>query len=489
MAARGVLRAGGSAADAAVALYFASAVTYPAAAALGGGGTCLVHDAGRQRTQALEFPAVAPALVNPGASRRNAVPGAVRGMFSLHSRYGRLPWGRLVSPAEQFARVGHPVSRALARDLALAPESLFADPEMAGVFARAGGGSLREGDKLSQPDLADVLTLLRMRGPATLYKGVLARKLVAAVARAGGSLSLEDLREYRPVWRETAWLRSGPHEISTLPPPTAGGVALLKIWSMLSEDDRYADAQPAERGHLLAEASMRAFADRGTWLPSESGRKSALELVPEKHVEHLIKSYRPDRHLPIGAPSPRPVRGRGDSAGTSFVVVDGEGSAVACAITLNRLFGVGRIAPGTGIVLAAAPPPLRQPTATLVPILIVDQKSRELVFAAAASGGTAVPLALIEVMARTMIDGLTLPQAVAAPRLHHVGVPDMVVHEPHEIAARLDGLLSRGYTVGEVPELGRVNAVYCHDGFKGTARSCVFSTDRRGTGLTEVVQY
>ena len=132
---------------------------------------------------------------------------------------------------------------------------------------------------------------------------------------------------------------------------------------------------------------------------------------------------------------------------------------------------------------------MRQPTAALVPVLIVRGESRELVFAGAASGGTAVPLVLVQVIARALLDGETLSRAIAAPRLHHVGVPDMVVHEPHEEQPRLDGLARRGYTVAEVPELGRVNAVYCPNGFAPDPKSCAFSTDRRGFGLANVAQF
>ena len=489
LVARNVLGDGGSAADAAVALYFAAAVTYPTSVGLGAGGTCLVYDAVERRALALEFPAIAPARVNPAANRRSAVPGAVSGMFVLHARYGRLPWGRVVSPGEQLARLGHPISRALARDLALAPGSLFVDPGFARVFARAGGGPLREGDNLAQLDLASSLEQIRVRGASVLYGGALGRQLVAAVETAGGSLDIADLRDYRPAWRGTARARAGTREIHTLLPPTAGGVALLKMWMMLSRGKRYEKAEPDERGHLLAEASLRAFADGAAGLSATRGQDADLGLAPKDHVKRLIDGYEANSHTPAEAPLPRPVEGRGKLAGSSFAVVDGEGNAVTCAFTLNGLFGVGRIAPGTGIVLAAAPSPLRQPTAALVPVLIVRREPRGLVFAGAASGGAAVPVILVEVVARVLLEGASLSQAVAAPRLHHVGVPDMVVHEPHEETPRLDGLARRGYTVAEVPELGRVNAAYCPDGFKRAARSCAFITDRRGFGLASVAQF
>ena len=487
--ARDVLAAGGSAADAAVALYFTAAVTYPAAASLGAGGACLVYDPEDDRTEALEFPAVAPSRIDPGATRRNAVPGAVRGMAALHARYGRLQWKQLLGPAEQLARLGHPVSRALARDLALAAAPLFADAPTAAVFGGAGGAPLREGDRAVQLDLGAVITQIRTRGAGDFYTGDLARKLVVAVGRAGGSLGIEDLRDYRPAWRETVSLPFANERIHTLPPPAVGGVTLLQMWAMLTEDDRYDDAGPDERGHLLAEASMRALADRGAWLPRLGGGVAVDELISGDRVARLMAGYRADRHAPARTLSPPPVARSENPAAASFAVVDGKGSAVACVVTLNNLFGVGRMAPGTGIILAAAPHSSPPAAHSAAPVLVVNHNTDELLFAGAAAGGVTAPSALVEVMARTLIDGMPLARAVTAPRLFHGGLPDVVFTEPGEKGPRLDGLIGRGYEVAEVPEIGRVNAVHCAGGFQATGQSCVYSSDERGFGLATLAQF
>ncbi|MBT6441650.1 MAG: gamma-glutamyltranspeptidase, partial [Alphaproteobacteria bacterium] len=176
---RDVLMAGGTAADAAVAVYFTLAVTYPSNASLGAGGTCLVQDPDvddlADTVRALEFlPGVAVGSATANPRRATAVPAAVRGMFALYSRYGRLDWARLVAPAENLARFGHPISRALARDLSLAESELFDDRDVRRIFGDAEGLPLVEGQRLTQLDLAAVLAQVRIKGPGDFYGGDLA---------------------------------------------------------------------------------------------------------------------------------------------------------------------------------------------------------------------------------------------------------------------------------------------------------------------------
>ena len=485
--AREILRIGGNAMDAAVALYFTTAVTFPASASLGAGGACLVFDAKGRRVEALEFPALAPPSAGPDTRLKIAVPGAVRGMFALHARYGSLAWSQLLAPAEQAARLGHPVSRALASDLARVAGPLFNNPEIAAVFGREDGTPLGEGDMLVQLDLASVISQLRTRGAGRLYAADLARTLADAVTAAGGSLTVDDLRDYRPVLRGTIGVVFGDNVLHTVAPPLPGGVNLLQMWSILTAGDRYESAAPDTRRHLLAEASMRAFADRAAWRTADVG--DGADLISEARIERLMEGYRDDRHTPADQLSPAPEK-RGESpSGTSFVVVDGDANAVACSLTLNNFFGRGWMAPGTGIVMAAARTAGRDAMTALAPVMLVNHNSGNLFLAAAASGGAAAPAALIEVMARTLIDGQPLADAVAAPRIFHGGRPDVAIHEPDEPAASLDALRRRGHLVAQAPAIGRVNAVYCRDGIHAGAASCGVSADRRGHGLASFVQF
>lgn len=485
--AREILANRGSAADAAVALYFATAVTFPASASLGAGGACLVFDARKGTVESLEFPAIPPRNADANSGLKIAVPGAVRGMFALHARYGKLAWSQLLAPAEQAARLGHPMSRALATDLARVADPLFNNPAIAKVFGRDDGTPLGEGDILVQLELSAIISQLRTRGPGLFYSGAIARQLVDGVRAAGGALTMDDLRGYRPVWRDTLRLPFGDHVLHSVPPPLPGGVALLQVWRMLTDDDRYARADPVERRHLLAEASMRAFADRGAWRAGDDIDGAAL--IDETYVGRMMANYRPDRHTPAGELSPPPLKHRESPSGTSLAVVDGDGNAVACSFTLNNFFGRGWMAPGTGIIMAAARPPGRDAMTALAPVMLVNEHTGNFFLAAAASGGAAAPSALIEVMTRTLLDGATLAEAVAAPRLYHGGHPDVVIYESGESPASLDGLRRRGHLVAQAPGIGRVNAIYCADGLDEGPAGCAVSADRRGHGLASFVQF
>jgi gamma-glutamyltranspeptidase/glutathione hydrolase len=487
LVARRILGNQGNAADAAVALYFTTAVTFPASASLGAGGACLVFDAENRTLEALEFPATVPAGTTDETALKVAIPGAVRGMYALHARYGNLAWAQLLAPAEQAARLGHPMSRALATDLERVAGPLFNNPDIAAVFGRDDGSPLGEGDMLVQLELASVLSQLRTRGPGGFYSGALARQLVDAVSAAGGALTIEDMRGYRPVWRETLQIPWGDDVLHTMGPPLPGGVSLFQMWRMLTQDDRYADAAPDERRHLMAEASMRTFADRGAW--QVAGAADGVDLISDDHIDDLMTGYSAGRHMAANSLVPPPVKHRESPSGTSFVVVDGAGNSVACSFTLNNFFGRGWMAPGTGIIMAAAKPPARSALSALAPVMLVNHHSGNFIFAAAASGGAAAPSALIEVMARTLIDDQSLIEAIAAPRLYHGGRPDVAIVEPDEPVAVLDGLRRRGHLVTQAPEIGRVNAVYCRDGMQENAAGCSVSADRRGHGLASFVQF
>ena len=353
---RDILAAGGSAADAAAAVYFALAVTLPSSASLGGGGTCVVFDHKTGTVEALEFLAQRPRRVDPGAIRPTAVPGNPRGFFALHARYGVLRWEQVVSPAENLARFGNLVSRAFAADLGAVEAALMLEPESRRIFgAKDGSRLVREGEFLRQVDLAAVLGRLRSQGPGDFYEGALAATLVEGAREAGGSLSLEDLRAYAPRWRRTIAVPTGNETAHFAPPPAAGGLVAAQMWAALARD---ADDDPVDRAHRLAEVFMRVYADRGRWLAADGASVGApADLVAESHVAALMDSFREDRHM-AAARLPSPPRARPENpAAATFAVVDREASAVACALTLNNLFGTGRVVRGSGIVLAAMPGP------------------------------------------------------------------------------------------------------------------------------------
>ena len=485
---RDILSAGGSAADAAVAVYFALSVTMPSTASVGGGGVCVVFDPEKSTVETLDFLARAPRRIPATATRPSAVPGNPRGFFALHARYGVLRWEQLLSPAEELARFGTRVSRAFAFDLSRVERALLAQPETRRLFGDANGQhTLREGEKLVQVELASTIGRLRRAGPGDFYAGTMTHPFVEAVIAAGGSLSVEDMRGYRPIWRPTIAVPFNDRIAHfTSPPGAAGGVA-AEMWRMLTDEDRYEDASEDERRHLLAETALRAFADRSRWLrPDGSSAVAPADLASEERAEALMASYRPDSHVPASQLNPAPVETLENPSATRFVVADRYGQTVSCNLSMNNHFGTGRFAAGTGVLLAAAPGPAGRGPTSMGPMIVVNPQGSQMFLAAASSGGVVAPTSMVAVAARTLLGEEPLEEAMTAKRIHHGGSPDIVFFEHGLSEAAQQALLSRGHRIAQTPALGRVNAVYCFGGLPGHEGSCATKADLppRGYGLS-----
>jgi gamma-glutamyltranspeptidase/glutathione hydrolase len=411
LAAREVLATGGNAADAAVALGFALAVTYPSRASLGAGGACLAmtpgHDGpGHGTPEAIVFTSLPG---TGGGDRPAAVPMLARGLFALHARYGRLPFDPLSLPAERLAREGVPISRAFAGDLALVAAPLLADPQARAVFAHPDGSPLAEGDRMVQPDLGETLATLRTAGVGDLYIGLLGRKVAGAMAQAGGPINTAELRAALPTIQPPLVLGDGRDAVAFLPPPADGGLAAAAAFQVLQQ-------RPAD----LAGAGARAAAVLTRWRATRGNPTGLLAMA----------------ELPAAALPPLP-------ASTTFATLDRDGRAVICAETMNNLFGTGRIAPGTGIVMAASP-------ATLPPPMLaaaMAYSARNSIFRAevAASGQQAAAVATAVGMLETLRGTAPLATPVPAP--------------------------------------GRANAIACSGYLPDDQESCRWVTDPRGAGL------
>ena len=467
--AREVLGVGGTAVDAAVALAFALSVTYPVAAGLGGGGACLVFDGPTGSVEAIDFLPRAPVVGGP-----IAIPGTVRGLAALHSRYGRLPWGYLVSPAEALARRGHPVSRALARQLNTVRETIFRNAELTRMFGDGtDGGVLDEGDQLTQIALSAVLAQIRLRGPGEFYVGQAGVNLVNGARKNGGALTLADMRVTLPTWRNAVSMRVGKLSVHTTPAPVVGGVIAGQIWAILLDDDRIFNAPVEERPHLFAEATSRAYLDR---------RTTAARPLSEFRAHALMTSYRPGEHTPLFAENVPAVDVDSMASGTTgFVTADREGSAVACTLTMGRELGSGRFDPITGIVFA--PPLSGDDLAFMGTVFVIDEDSSDIVLALAASGSPAGPAAVGQTLVALSVEDLDVREQLDRPRIFHPGQPDATLVEPGIESGIADALTARGHTLKEAPVLGRVNAIHCPRGLSNGEGSCVFINDRRGFGL------
>jgi len=409
--ARDVLSQGGNAADAAVALGFALSVTLPSRAGLGGGGGCVAFAAGGKSVnggvpEAVVFTAPAGSG-GPNADRPAAVPLLARGLYLLHVRYGHLPFESLIVPAEQMARFGTPVSRALAHDLAVVGGPLLADPAAAAIFGQ-GGAPLAEGQSLLQPALATTLAQFRTVGVGDFYQGTLAHRIADASTAAGGPLTVADLRNALPRLATPISLGYRDDKLAFLPPPADGGLAAAAAFQALQHD-------PAG----LAAAQARADAVLARWRAG-GGNPAAL-----------LTADLPAADLP-----PLP-------ASTSFITIDHDGNAVACALSMGNLFGTGRVLPGTGLLLAASPAAVPPPE--LAAAIVWNEPTHAFRAAVAGSGQAAAATGV----AMALYNALRTGQAMAAP----------------------------------VPEPGRVNVGVCAGYLPGGEASCRWATDPRGAGL------
>ena len=451
-----VLRGGGVAADAAVAMTFALAVTYPAGAGLGGGGSCIVYDARNASFAGLDFlPRAAP-----GAAV--AVPGTVRGMQALHAAQGTLGWDEVIAPAEALARDGTEVSRALAAALAASETKVRADPRLAALYA-PDGALLREGQTLRRIGLAALLAQVRFRGAEDFYSGQAARTLLAEFAADG--LDATALRDARARWSVPEQMTVGDVTVFAVGGDVRGGIVAGQLWAMLADT-------PDGDAHWFAEASARAYADRGN--PAEVG-------LSEFRARALIADATASRHTPVA--TARPLAAEPAQPGAAaFVVGDREGSVVACTLTMGRAFGGGRLGLISGITLA--PPAVEGGLAELLtPLMAVRGDSGESL--AVAATGIGAPAAAAQLL-RGMAGG---DANIGAPRLMHPGAPDEVWLEAAAPAAVANALAARGHAVRQVPALGRATVLSCRppdDPRDG--RRCAFAHDPRGHGASQVAR-
>lgn len=471
---RDVLSAGGSAADAAVAAYFTMAVTMPGGASLGGGGVCLIHDRANSRVEAVEFLTRGPVSGGPGSTI--AVPGNIRGLFLVHARYGRLNWADLLMPAETFARDGHAISRAFARDLATASGTLRNDPEARRIFT-LDGGEVTEGRVVRQFELAAVLSVIRTRGAGEFYNGQLGRQFVDAVRQTGAVMTADDLREYRPKLLQPIKIKIADELIYFPPLPADGGIVAAQIWAAGHDGDRYSGADAGQRLHLLAEIASRAYGAR-----SQASEKAgaAGDPVSAGAVAKLVAGHDRRRHRPASGGTATIVdySARGLHDGVSLVAVDERGQAVACSFTLNRPFGADKVAPGTGILLAAQVTGARAslPSAVIVANPITDQ----VFFGAAISGGS--PATLAAVTLETLSSGRDFGAAVTQARAYNTGSPDVMIAEPGLPKPVQAFLKETGYSLQLREGLGRINGFRCPEGLPRKP-ICQFVAEPRANGL------
>lgn len=470
-----VLKRGGNAVDAAVAVAFALAVTYPAAGNLGGGGFMMIR-LRNGKTTAIDYREMAPAAVHrniyldkdgnlikgEGSStvgyRAAGVPGTVAGMELALKKYGsgKLSWAQLVEPARRLASEGFPMGYGLARSLN-GNAYLSNYPETRRIFLR-NGNFYNEGEVFRQPELAATFARLQRVGPKEFYQGQTARLIVADMQLNNGLITMADMRAYVAKEREPLRGTYRGHEVISMPPPSSGGAVLLEMLNILEGFDlgKY-DWASSERQHLTVEAMRRAFADRAEYMGDADFVKVPVAgLIDKAYAENLRKTIRLDR-----ASSSEEVRagrpaGHESEETTHFTVVDAQGNAVANTYTLNDGFGSGVVAKGTGVFLnnemddfAAKPgtpnlygliqgernavAPRKRPLSAMTPTFVL-RKDGSLWFTIGTPGGPTIINTVLQVITNVIDYGMNIQQAIDAPRIHHQWLPDEVAYEPYGLS-------------------------------------------------------
>jgi gamma-glutamyltranspeptidase/glutathione hydrolase len=474
-----VLKRGGNAVDAAVAVALALAVTHPSAGNLGGGGFMLVRMADG-RTGAIDYRETAPAKAThdmylgpngklvPNLSTAgylaSGVPGTVSGLSLALSTFGKLPWPDVVEPARRIAADGFPVSYSLAASLR-SSRIIGAFSEAKRIFQRD-GKFYQEDEILRQPELAATLERLKSQGPREYYEGQTAQLIAADMREHDGLITLDDLKNYRAVLREPLKGSYHGYDILSMPPPSSGGIALLEMLNIL---ERFPIASmgfdSSDRDHLLIEAMRRAFADRAEFLgDADFVRVPVSGLISKQYATGLAQAIDPARATPSSSIGHgEPVRDERPQT-THFSIVDADGNAVVNTYTLNGSFGSGVVVRGAGFFLnnemddfAAQPgsanmygliqgeansvAPHKRPLSAMTPTLVL--KDQKLILAVGSPGGPTIINTVLQVILNVFDYHMNIQQAVNAPRLHHQWMPDAISFEPFGISSDVRSALEK----------------------------------------------
>ncbi len=475
---RDVLGNGGTAVDAAVAMYFALAVTRPSRAGLGGGGACVVFQSNSYND---DLSPLAETFVFPAGAAGPVIPMNARAMGVIHARHGLVRWGELLAPAERLARFGHPTSRALAQDIVLGKGIIAGDIDLLREFATAEGALAGEGQTIVRENLSGVLSGISTRGAGYMYQGAFAERVIAAYGALGIEIGKEELRLALPERRAPLELEFGNDKLYL--PPSPGGAVSAVALGLLTEVEELEDAGDRERAHLLVESLLYAYADRARALAG-GGRLGDLD---EDRLEALFEDYDDARHRPAESFTPPPAAVTSNPFASNLAVADRWGSAVACSFSMNGLFGSGRLAPDLGFIVAA---PYQAGASNLTPLVVGNDNTGDFRFAAGASGGVAASGALVASLlhAYEADEGLALASVLARARVTHAGMPDIAWVEPGVDAETRAALAERGHEVREAPGIGEVQALFCPEGILDEPEGCSAESDGRGHGLAIIVQ-
>ncbi len=493
-----ILRKGGNAVDASVAVAFALAVTLPRAGNLGGGGFMLVHDAKAGSTKAIDYREMAPLaafrdmyLDEAGDVVENhsrfhglaiGVPGTVAGMQKALDTSGTMTLAEVIAPAIKLARDGIVVTQSLSDGLKQAEKRLKRWPQTAAVFYKQNGSFYEPGEIFKQPDLAATLDLIAQKGADGFYKGEIAQKIADAVQAADGMITTDDMANYKPVVRDPISGTYRGYDILSMPPPSSGGTHIIEILNTL-EGYPIADMGQNTAGtiHVMAEAMKQAYADRATYL----GDADFVD-VPVKELTN--KQYASDIRGQIDMGKARPVSEVKASVltpyesneTTHFSVVDRFGNAVSNTYTINFSYGSGIVATGTGVLMnnemddfsaktgvsnaygliggdANAVAAGKRPLSSMSPTIVM--KDGKVFLVTGSPGGSRIITTTLQIIMNVIDHKMNIAEATQAPRIHHQWLPDELRVEEGISADTKAILRAKGHDVVTKRTMGAVQSI------------------------------
>lgn len=492
-----ILKLGGNAIDAAVAVGYAQAVVNPCCGNIGGGGFMTIHLANGEDTF-INFRETAPAAasanmyldekgnVKKGASLYGylaaGVPGTVLGLDTAQRKYGKLTRQQVMEPAIKLAREGFILNRGDTDILDTTIAKFRDDPEAARIFLRPNGDPLQPGDRLIQTDLANTLESIAQNGPDAFYQGKIPQAVEAAAKKGGGILTAKDFADFRIAETAPITCSYRGYEFVSAPPPSSGGVTLCEILNVLEGYDLKASGfNSAQTIHTMTEAMRHAYMDRNTFLGDPAFVKNPTEkLLSKEYAAEIRKQIQPE----IATPSSRVQPGmepHEKPETTHYSIVDHSGNAVSTTYTINGRFGSVVIAPGTGFFLndemddftvkvgeqnmyglvqgaTNAIAPGKRPLSSMTPTLVT--KDGKVFMVVGSPGGSRIITITLQTVLNVIDHGMAPQEAVDAPRIHHQWLPDEVYFEQRGLSADTQKLLQdRGYKLVEQTPWGAAELI------------------------------
>jgi len=491
-----VMKAGGNAVDAAVAVQFALAVVYPNAGNIGGGGF-MVYRGKRGESDALDYREKAPGNAsrdmyldgkgNPVTDKSllgalaSGVPGSVDGMIKAHNKYGKLKWKKDVQPAIDLAEKGFRVTAQQASELNRHKAGFLKYNRKPVAFVK--DEEWKEGDLLKQPELAVTLKLIRDKGRAGFYEGPVAAAIVASMSHTSGVITQKDLKDYNSVWRKPVSGKYRGYTVISMPPPSSGGIALV---TMLKQVGNYPlkdwGFQRDSTVQLMVEVERRAYADRASYLGDPDFFKvPQTALLDSNYIQSRVKGLSFAAATPSSEIKPGTLPPYESEQTTHYSIVDEEGNAVSVTTTLNGSYGSLVVVEGGGFILnnemddfsvkpgspnmygliggeANSIYPGKRMLSSMTPTII--EKDGKLLMVVGTPGGSTIITSVFQTILNVLAFGQDMQSAVAAPRFHHQWLPDEVAVEKGAISpATRTYLESKGYKLKERGSIGRVDAI------------------------------